>query len=180
MNTKTMIICAIFAAVLCVFSVMTIPISPVPISMGIFGIMLTASILGAKKGSIAVIIYILLGAIGLPVFSGFKGGIQVLAGPTGGYIWSYIFMAIIIGLLTAKLATKPILAMVQIFGACVLGTAVCYFFGTVQFMLVQNMGLIKSLSLCVFPFVAFDLLKAVVCAYLAYTIRKALLKANLL
>ena len=111
MKVKTMVICAIFAAILCVFSVLTIPIGPVPISMGILGVMLTAIILGPKKGTIAVIVYILLGAVGLPIFSGFKGGFQVLLGPTGGYIWSYIIVALFIGFLTINKKTNGLLCL---------------------------------------------------------------------
>ena len=75
MKVKTMVICAIFAAILCVFSVLTIPIGPVPISMGILGVMLTAIILGPKKGTIAVIVYILLGAVGLRAGLGDVGAV---------------------------------------------------------------------------------------------------------
>ncbi len=180
MNTKSMILCGVFAAFICVFSVMTIPIGPVPVSMGIFGIMLSAAVLGTKKGCSSVFIYILLGAVGLPVFSGFRGGIQMLLGPTGGYIWSYIFTAAIIGTLTKALLHKRIIAIIQIFGACVLGTAVCYFFGTLQFMIVQKTGIYEALSVCVIPFAVFDIIKAAVASYLSYAIKKALLKADLL
>ena len=179
MKTKNMVLCAIFAAALCVFSVITVPIGPVPITMGILGVLLTASILGWKRGTISVLVYILLGAVGLPIFSGFKGGIQVILGPTGGYISSYILVSIIVGLLTRRLAGKKLLAMAQIFGASVLGIVVCYFFGTLQFMFVQHMGVWESLGLCVFPFVPFDIIKALITGYLAFEVRRALTKAGM-
>lgn len=180
MKTKTMVICAIFAAIMCVFSVMTIPIGPVPISMGIFGVMITAVILGPKKGTIAVAVYILLGAVGLPVFSGFKGGFQVLLGPTGGYIWSYIIVALLIGLLTGKNPKNKWLAMLKIFIVSIIGIIICYAAGTVQFMFVQKADLAKALTLCVIPFIPFDIIKALVSAYLGYTIRLALNKTGYL
>ena len=86
MKTKTIVICAIFAALMCVFSVITVPTGIIPVTLGTLGIMLTAVILGSKKGAVSVAVFILLGIVGLPVFSGFKGGIQVIFGPTGGYI----------------------------------------------------------------------------------------------
>lgn len=180
MNTKTIVICAIFAAILCVFSVMTIPIGPVPISMGIFGVMLTAVMLGAKKGTISVVVYILLGAVGLPIFSGFKGGFQVLFGATGGYIWSYILVALLIGLITIKLPQNKWLAMLKILISCFLGIIICYAAGTAQFMVVQQADLARALTLCVFPFIPFDIVKAVVATYLGYTISTALKKAGYL
>lgn len=180
MKTKTMVICAIFAAILCVCSVITIPIGPVPITLGLFGIMLAAVILGWKKGAISVLVFILLGAVGLPVFSGFKGGFQVLVGPTGGYIWSYILVALFIGFFAAKEYVNKWLTMLRIFIVCVIGIAICYTLGTVQFMAVQQMGLTKALSLCVLPFIPFDIIKAAVAAYVGYEVRRALKKANLL
>lgn len=178
MKTKTMVLCAIFAAILCVFSVLTIPIGPVPISMGIFGVMLTAIILGPKRGTISVIVYILLGAVGLPIFSGFKGGFQVLFGPTGGYIWSYIIVALFIGLLTSAQLKNKWLTLIKIFIVCIAGIIICYAAGTVQFMLVQQTDLAKALTLCVIPFIPFDIIKALLAAYLGYTIRTALVKSH--
>ncbi len=180
MKTKTMVLCAIFAAILCIFSVMTIPIGPVPISMGIFGVMLTAIILGPKNSVISVVVYLLLGIIGLPIFSKFQSGIPVLAGPTGGYVWSYIIVAFVIGLITRKLPQNKILALVKIFAACIIGIAICYAAGTAQYMLIANVGLTKALTLCVLPFIPFDIIKAVVAAYLGNVIANALKKAKLL
>lgn len=178
MKTKTIVLCALFAALMCVFSVITIPTGIVPITLGTFGIMLTAVILGAKKGAVSVAVFILLGAVGLPVFSGFKGGVQVLFGPTGGYIWSYIFMAVIIGLFASKLPERKWLAVVKLFLGCLAGIVVCYALGTAQFMAVQKMGLVKSLSACVIPFIPFDILKAAVASYVGFTVRKALIRAG--
>ncbi len=181
MKTKSMILCAVFAAILCVFSVITIPIGPVPITLGTFGVMITAVILGPKKGFVSVLVFILLGAVGLPVFSGFKGGFQVLAGVTGGYLWSYIFMALIIGAISAKLPQNNLLGAVKIFLSCVLGIIVCYTLGTVQFMLIKKGGsLYSALAVCVIPFIPFDLAKALIASYAGMTVRKTLAKAKIL
>lgn len=181
MKTKTMVLCAIFAAIMCVFCVMTIPIGPVPVSMATFAVTLTAIILGAKKGTISIIVYILIGAVGLPVFSGFKGGFQVLLGPTGGYIWSYILMTLFIGTFTSKPASNKIITLIKTFVVSLIGILViCYGVGTIQFMIVQKTGLAQALTLCVIPFIPFDIIKAAAASYLGYIIQKALKKSNFL
>lgn len=180
MKIKTMVLCAVFAALLCVLCVITIPIGPVPITLATFGIMLCAAVLGWKRSAVSVLVYILLGAVGLPVFSGFKGGFTVLLGPTGGYIWSYIPMALVISLIIRSLPEKPLPAMLKIFAACLAGILICYALGTVQFMFVQKTSFAESLGLCVIPFIPFDALKAAAAAYLGYVVRGALKKANLI
>ena len=179
MKTKTMILCAIFAAILCVFSVMTIPIGPVPISMGLFGIMIAAGILGLKRGTIAVAVFILIGAVGVPVFTGFRGGIAPLAGPTGGYIWGYVPMTALIGLLTLKTPQSKWLTMLRYFLAFLAGAALCYAMGTVQFMLVQDTDFAAALGICVIPFIPFDIAKALAASYISYAVRRALTKAGI-
>lgn len=176
MKIKSMVICAVFSATLCIFCVLTVPIGPVPVSMATFAIMLTAIILGPKKSSISVIIYILLGSIGLPVFSGFKGGFQVLAGPTGGYIWSYIFMALLIGSVAKKCVNNKII----IFIGCIASTIVCYILGTVQFAIAQGTSFMSALSICVLPFIPFDIAKAVLAVFLGTAVKNRLIKARLI
>lgn len=179
MKTKDMVLCAVFAAILCVLSVITVPIGPVPITLGYLGVMLTAVVLGPKKGVISVAVYIALGCIGLPVFSGFKGGFGVLLGPTGGYAWSYIIMAFVIGLMTKKLFQKKWLAAMQIFIACSVGGAISYAAGTAQFMAVMDTGLGEAMAMCVIPFIPFDIGKAVVTAIIGLTVCERTKKAGL-
>ena len=179
MKTKSMILCAIFAGILCVFSVMIIPIGPVPISMGLFGIMLAAGVLGLKRGTIAVAVFILIGAVGLPVFTGFRGGLAPLAGPTGGYIWGYVPMTALIGVLTLKMPKNKWLAMVRYFFSFLAGVVVCYAMGTAQFMVVQDTDLKAALSICVLPFIPFDIAKAAAASYISYAVRRALVKAEI-
>lgn len=176
MKTKSLVICAVFSAVLCIFCVMTVPIGTVPVSMATFAVMLVSVVLGPKLAAVSVVIYILLGSVGLPVYSGFKGGFQILLGPTGGYIWSYIFMSLLIGGVTKKYPHKKILS----FAVCLAGTAICYILGTVQFMLVQNTSFISSLAVCVLPFIPFDILKAFFAAFLGSSIKNRLIKAKLI
>ena len=172
LRTKDMILCAVFAAVLSVFSVMTIPIGIVPITMSVFGVLITAVILGWKKGLISTIIFILLGCVGLPVFSGFKGGVQVLVGPTGGYITGYLLMVLVVGAVSDKIKTaKWQIAVLCLCIACVVGVAICYIFGTIQYILIAEKTIGQALALCVYPFIPLDMLKCIAAAGIGYTIR---------
>ena len=97
LSTRNLTEIAVITALLCVLGPLTIPIGPVPISLAPLAILLGVYILGMKRGTIACMMYLLIGAIGLPVFSGFSGGLGKLAGPTGGYLLGYIFLALIAG-----------------------------------------------------------------------------------
>lgn len=174
LTTKEITQSAVFAAVICVMSVITIPVGVIPITLGLFGIMITAVMLGAKKGLLSVLIYILAGAIGLPVFSGFKGGFQVLAGPTGGYISSYILVALVIGFVSDKIKSRGLTEYILIFISCCIGIVICYALGTVQFMAVSGSNLEDALAKCVILFIPFDLIKALAAAVLGITVKKRL------
>ena len=102
------LLCALFAALTAIFSQIMIPLpfTPVPINLALLAVWLCGSVLGAKRGALAILVYLLLGAIGVPVFHGFMGGIGVLAGPTGGYIIGYLPAVVIFGLLYNKYVRK--------------------------------------------------------------------------
>ncbi len=155
------------AAIIAVCAWITVPIGAIPITLQTMAVCLVAALLGWKKGTPAVLIYILLGAIGVPVFSGFRGGIGVLLGATGGYIIGFIFTALLVGIASDKSDKLWVLML-----SMVLGVAVCYAFGTAWFMLVyakntQPIGLSKTLGLCVTPFLLPDAVKIVIAALLA-------------
>ena len=97
-NTKTysLVVTALMAAVTCILAPLSIPIGPVPISLTNFAIYLSLYVLDWEKGTISYLVYLLIGFAGVPVFSGFTGGVAKLAGPTGGYIIGFIPMAIIL------------------------------------------------------------------------------------
>ena len=174
LTTKEITLSAVFAAIICVMSVITIPVGVIPITLGLFGIMITAVMLGAKKGLLSVLIFILAGAIGLPVFSGFKGGFQVLAGPTGGYISSYILVALVIGFVSDKVKSHGLTEYIFIFLSCCIGIAICYAIGTAQFMAVSGSNLQDALAKCVILFIPFDLIKALAATFLGITVKKRL------
>lgn len=166
-KTYTLVVTALMAAVTCVLGPLSIPIGPVPISLTNFVIYLSLYVLDWKKGTISYIIYLLIGLVGVPVFSGFTGGIAKLVGPTGGYIIGFIPMAIIAGLAIDKFKQK----WIHLCGM-IIGTVVCYAFGTLWFCLQSGTPVLSALSICVFPFIPGDLIKMVIATFAATKIRE--------
>ena len=171
---------ALFTAVLCILSPLAVPIGPVPITLALFAVMLAGVVLDWKRASAAVLVYIRLGLIGLPVFSGGKSGFGVLAGPTGGYIWSYLPMAIIIAALGNGAREREFAEDWRAFAACMLSLAVCYLLGTFQFTLTTQSDWPSALTVCVYPFILFDVGKAACAALLGVRVRRSLRAAGLL
>lgn len=158
MTTKRMTRIALCAALLAPCAWLSIPTQP-PFTMQTFGVFLTLLLLGAKDGAIAIGLYILLGALGVPVFSGFNGGMGALMGPTGGYIVGFLLMCPIFALLCRGDAGIRRRAL-----ALLLGLVACYAFGTIWFMKVYGdakgpITVLSALSMCVFPFILPDLAK---------------------
>ena len=160
---------AVMTAVTCVLAPLSVPIGPVPISLTNFAIYLSLYLLDWKKGTVSYILYLLLGLVGLPVFSGFTGGIGKLAGPTGGYIIGFIPMAIIAGIVIDKFSQR----WIQILGMIV-GTAICYAFGTAWFCIQAGYTVSAALAVCVIPFIPADLIKMVIAMIIGPEIRKRL------
>lgn len=154
--TKELVKFALFAAVTAICSQVSIPLEPVPINLGTFAVLVTGVMCSTKLkfgGAVSVLIYIALGAVGLPVFAGFKGGLGVLFGPTGGYIFGYLLMALICGFfyIYAK-KLQNILVLVT-------GNVLLYICGTIWFIIVTGNGIISALMMCVVPFLIGDALK---------------------
>lgn len=169
-SAAPLIYCALFAALIAVFAQLSLPVGPVPISLATFGVMLCGLLLGWKYGFAAVAVYILLGAAGVPVFSGFRGGIGVLAGATGGYIVGYLPYVLLCGLPIPALQKSAV-------GRCLLmeiGTVVCYALGTGWYMRLTGSTWWASMGLCVAPFLPGDAAKILLAAFLAPRLRKAL------
>ena len=181
MKSKTQFLtrAALLAAVMCILAPISIPIGPVPITLGVFAVMLAGTILNWKEAGAAVLVYLLLGIIGLPVFSSGKSGPGVLVGPTGGYLWTFLFMVIIIALFSGKDRGNRVKETFFAVIGCLVALLVCYFFGTLQFMHVANYDLKSALAVCVYPFVAVDIAKAVVASVLGIQIRSRLRKVGI-
>ncbi len=163
---------ALFAAIMAVCSWIQIPMT-VPFTLQTFAIFCALGTLGGKSGSISVLVYIVLGAVGVPVFAGFSGGMGVLMGTTGGYIIGFLFTALLYWAITHFFGEKlPVMII-----AMVLGLLVCYAFGTAWFMIVYAnangaVGLITALGWCVFPFIIPDLVKIALAILIAKRIPK--------
>ena len=173
MQTLDMAYIGLFAVVIAICSWISIP-TVVPFTLQTFAVFLAVAVLGGKRGTLAVIVYVLLGAVGLPVFSGFKGGIGVLLNTTGGYIIGFVFSALVMWAFEKSFGKKTwalILSMI-------LALAVCYAFGTVWFMIVYAknvgaVGLSAVLGWCVIPFIIPDLAKITLAFILSNRISKA-------
>ncbi len=178
MNTKHLALTGLMAAVICILGPISlpIPISPVPVSLGFFAVYLTVYILGMKMGSVSVLIYVLLGFVGLPVFTGFSGGIGKVLGPTGGYIIGYLFMAPIMGFFIDKWKTNYVLTILGM----VLGTAVCYLFGTLWLAYQGGMSFSAALAAGVLPFIPADIAKLILAVLVGEPVRRRLWKAGIL
>ena len=166
---------AVMTAVTCVLAPMSIPIGPVPFSLTNFVIYISLYVLGWKWGTVSYAAYLLLGMVGMPVFSGFSAGLGRLVGPTGGYLVGFIPMAVIAGLVIAHTKKLPLhyLAMAA-------GTAVCYAFGTAWYCVQAEVDLQKALAVCVIPFIPFDLMKMALALAVAAPVRRRLERAGLL
>ena len=165
---KNMVFTAMFAALIAVCSIISIPIGQVPVTLQTFAVCLTAAMLGWKRGALAVLVYILLGAVGVPVFAGMTGGIGILAGPTGGYIIGFILTSLIVGFAAERQHRKALPLAVSM----VAGVLMCYVTGTIRFMAVTGMGLGESLLLCVVPFLLFDAAKIALAVILSNRLSK--------
>lgn len=148
-----------FVALITICSWISIPLT-VPVTLQTFAIFAAVAMLGLWRGLAAIVVYILLGAVGVPVFAGFSGGFGILLGNTGGYIIGFVFSALISGGIMKKFGKKiPVMIV-----AMVLGLSACYAFGTAWFMYVYSdangaIGLLTTLSWCVFPFIIPDICK---------------------
>lgn len=171
LRTLDMAYIAIFSVVMAVCAWISIPMA-VPFTLQTFAVFAALGVLGGRRGTYAVAVYLLLGAVGLPVFSGFQGGLGALLGATGGYILGFLASALLYWLVTAKLGDG--LAVMALSMAA--GLAVCYVFGTAWFMTVYAqangpIGLLTALGWCVFPFILPDLAKIALAILLSRRLR---------
>ena len=181
MKTQHMILSGIFAALVIISSYIVVPIGPVPHTLQPFTVMLAGFLLGPKGGALSILIWILLGSIGLPVFNQGQGGITMLVGPTGGFILGFVACAYLSGYLTQKYYTE---SYGKNFCFLALAMLVCYIMGTIGFrmsfayFLHKPMTWGKTMALAIAPFLPFDIIKAAIVSYLGVKIRRALKNAG--
>jgi biotin transport system substrate-specific component len=167
---------AMMTALMCILAPLSVPLpGGVPISLTNMVIYLTVYLLGGKRGTVCYCVYLLIGLVGVPVFSGFTSGPAKLIGPTGGYLIGFIFMAMICGAFCA-IGKHDILVYIV---GMVAGLGIAYAFGTLWFMYAYNMGLMETLAVCVFPFLIGDALKIAAVTVAAPLIRTRLHKAGM-
>lgn len=171
-----LIITALFAALISIFSQIIIPLPLIPITGQTLAIGIAATILGRKYGTLSVLLYLMIGAVGVPVFAGMSGGIGKLIGPTGGYLIGFIPTAYVIGLFIEK--TK--LCFRNAFIANVIGMCITLLFGTVWLKISSSLTWSAAIASGVTPFLIVGILKAALAAYIAVLVRRRLLKTRFL
>ncbi len=167
-GTADIVKIALGAAVMCVLSAMGLQIGAVPITLATLGVYLVAAVFGKYRATVSVIIYILLGIIGLPVFAGFAGGISRILWSGGGFIIGYIPCAFVTGLIIDAAQEKRLVYPV----AMIAGTLFCYGCGTLWYAFLMNTTFTAALSVCVVPFLIVDAVKIVIATFVAYSIRQ--------
>lgn len=176
-KTRQLVLAAMFTAITAVAAQLIIPLgfTPVPFSMAIVAVFITGALLSPKAALLSQLAYILLGAAGFPVFSGFSGGLQKLAGPTGGYLIAYPVAALIIALVAEKWGHGVFKYAVAMFA----GLAVIYTIGTIQLMLLTGSNLAAALAMAVVPFAPLDAVKVILSSLASAALYKALKRAQL-
>ena len=174
LTTREAAYIAMGAALIAVCSWISVP-ATVPFTLQTFAVCLVTAVFGLKLGLWTVVIYLLLGAVGAPVFAGFKGGLGALLGTTGGYLIGFLFTALIVGLAVNRLGRKPLVLVL----AMVAGILVCYAFGTAWFMVVYArnsgpIGLGTALGWCVIPYLVPDGIKIALATLLTGRLHKLL------
>lgn len=165
---------ALFAALIAVCSWITVPMV-VPFTLQTFAVFLALLMLGGRRGTAAVTVYLLLGLVGAPVFSGFRGGVGVLFGATGGYLLGFLLTALLYWLVTALCGDRPLVRVLTL----VAGNLLCYAFGTAWFVVVYAgtaapVSVMTALAKCVFPFLIPDAAKLALAVLMASQLKKRL------
>lgn len=169
-TTQRLTLAALMGALCAVLSQIQLPLPPVPMSLSLMAVYLAGALLGSAWGTAAIGGYVLLGAIGVPVFAGFSGGISILFGPTGGYLFGYILCAWLTGRITSALGfTRRALWL-----AMAAGTLLCYLLGTGWFMFTSGTSLGGALAVCVLPFLPGDALKIALAVSLCLRLHRPL------
>lgn len=178
---RSAVLCGLFAAITAVFSQISLPIGPVPISCSLIAVYLAGIFLPVKTAALSQVVYLLLGVVGVPVFAGFQSGAARLAGPTGGYLLVYPVIALLLSLAMLvydkKLVQKSLaVRAAYVVGALLLSLVICYATGTAWFTVFSGSSFQKALTLTVVPFIAGDIAKIVLCTVVTLSARDRLKK----
>ena len=168
-TARKMALIALFTALMAVFSQISIPIGPVPINLALLAVFAAGGLLATGEAICSVLLFLALGAMGLPVFSGFHAGIGALVGPTGGYLIGYLPAAILAGVFCKRKRGFGRYAL-----GMFIGLALCYALGTVWFVKCTGSGFLDALGICVLPFLPGDAIKIAAASYLSLKVKGAL------
>lgn len=173
-STQTLVMTGMLTAILAVLSQISIPMpSGVPVTLQTFGVALCACVLGWKFGTVSVLIYLLLGAVGVPVFAGFHGGFSSIIGSTGGFLIGFLPMAFLTGLFNpAKNKVGTVLCSAA-------GLAICHLLGVLQFMFLMKMGFVEAALLVSVPYLLKDIVSVVLAFVVGAIVKRALNAANI-
>ena len=160
--TRKLTRCALFAAMMALCAWIGIPLGHTVFTMQTFGVLLALGVLGGKRGTISILCYLLLGAAGLPVFSGFRGGMGAILGPTGGYLWGFLATGLVYW--ATEKWSRPL--------AMIAGLAVCYLCGTVWYMTYTGGALAAVLLQTVVPYLIPDAVKLALALRLTKKLKK--------
>lgn len=176
-KTNRMAVISLMSAIMCILGPLTLPlpVSPVPVSLLTLVLYLSVYVLGMKGATAGCLVYLLLGLIGLPVFSGFTGGIGKLLGPTGGYMTGYVFLSAGCGFFVDRWPANRVMHI----AGMVLGTMLCYLFGTIWLGIQSGISLQAAFFAGVLPFIPTDAVKIAAAAIIGPVIRKRLRRAGL-
>lgn len=176
MKTKQLSLAALFCALTAVASQLIIPIAPVPFSLSLIAVYLTGLLLEKKTALWAQMAYLLLGAVGAPVFSSFSGGLGKLVGPTGGYLFVYPLMALVVAWAVEKWGHKMLCYTISMLAAL----ALCYAVGTLWLMWITKSNLVSALGMAVLPFIPLDMVKIGLSAVLVRSLQPVLVKLHII
>lgn len=165
---------ALAVSLITVCAWISIPVGAVPVTLQTFAVCFAGAIFGGRRGVLAVLVYVLMGLVGIPVFAGFKAGTVALFGPTGGYIFGFFFASLVPALAKRIPVKQAVARCALLYAANIFGLAACYFFGTVWFVLMYQCSVGYALTLCVVPFILPDLVKLFFAAFLAVKLERYL------
>ncbi|WP_161802939.1 biotin transporter BioY [Caloranaerobacter sp. TR13] len=183
MSTRNLVFSAMFAALtaVCAQIFINLPFTPIPVTLQVLAVFLSGIILGSRIGALSQLVYLFIGAIGIPVFASFSGGLQVLVGYTGGFLIAFPIASFVIGKIVNSFSkTSPKLNLAVNTLAMLAGLIIIYLMGAAQYAIVAKVSFINSLSVTVLPFIFADLLKLIAAVLIAEPVKKALKNAKLI
>lgn len=168
LEVKEMIVISLFAALTAIGAIIAIPVGPVPVTLQTLFTLTVGALIGARLGALSQVLYLLIGAIGLPVYAGGKAGLAALVGPTGGFLLSFPIAAYLVGRLIEE---SEQLRFGLVLASMSLGLILIYILGVVGLSVATKMGIKKAVTIGVLPFVIPDIIKIIAGSYLTLRLK---------